>query len=96
LRANNLVIWEAVRWFAEKDFQELHFGRTDLDHEGLRRFKNGWGTTETRIQYLRYNLKDQVFQAAADKKANLSERLFRLLPLPLADKLGTRLYRHAG
>jgi hypothetical protein len=96
LRANNLVMWESLKWLAENNFQELHFGRTDLDHEGLRRFKTGWGTEEHRVQYRRYDFKTRTFRAAAKSGSGYSEQIFRRLPLFVLDRIGALLYRHVG
>jgi hypothetical protein len=97
LRANNLVMWEAIRWLAENGFEELHFGRTDLDHEGLRRFKNGWGTEESRIDYRRYDFKTGHFKAPpASEGSGLSEKVFRHMPIFALEKIGALLYRHVG
>ena len=52
LRGNNLVIWEAIKFFGEHGYRTLDFGRTDLPAEGLRRFKCGWGATERSIEYV--------------------------------------------
>ena len=46
LRANNLVMWEAIKLFSLNGYHSFSFGRTDVGDEGLRQFKNGWGTTE--------------------------------------------------
>ncbi|MGB5847992.1 MAG: peptidoglycan bridge formation glycyltransferase FemA/FemB family protein, partial [Ignavibacteriaceae bacterium] len=46
LRANNLVMWEAIKYYSAKGFKSFSFGRTEPDNEGLRKFKLGWGTTE--------------------------------------------------
>jgi hypothetical protein len=48
LRANNLVMWEAIRWFSRNQFRSLHFGRTDQVQEGLMQFKRGWGAEDGR------------------------------------------------
>ncbi|HSA95318.1 MAG TPA: GNAT family N-acetyltransferase, partial [Acidobacteriota bacterium] len=36
LRANNLVMWEAVRWYKSRDYESLSLGRTEESNEGLR------------------------------------------------------------
>ena len=61
LRANNLVMWEALKWYANKGFESFSFGRTDPENDGLRQFKKGWGTAEKVIRYYRYDLKKSAF-----------------------------------
>src|SRR5687767_6880407 len=45
-RANNLVMWEGIRWLVAQGCEQLDFGRTSVVNEGLRRFKAGWGSRE--------------------------------------------------
>lgn len=51
LRASNLVIWEAIKYYGKNNFQHFCFGRTDPENKGLLQFKNGWGLEETVIKY---------------------------------------------
>src|SRR5205814_251130 len=60
-RANNRVMWEAIRWFLRQGFERLHFGRTSLDNDGLRRFKCGWNADESLIEYVRYDCRQDQF-----------------------------------
>lgn len=53
-RPNNLMLWEAIRESKRRGFEVLDFGRTDLDTEGLRNFKLGWGTKEEDLYYSYY------------------------------------------
>jgi hypothetical protein len=96
VRANNLIMWEAIQWLAEHDFRELHFGRTDLYHEGLRRFKIGWGTEERRIHYRQYDMRKQAFTIPRESSPGFSEKIFRRMPPFLLDRIGALLYRHVG
>jgi hypothetical protein len=96
LRSNNLVMWESVKWLAENSFEELHFGRTDLDHDGLRRFKTGWGTEESQIHYKRYDFKSRAFCAGGKTGSGFSKEIFRRMPIFLLKRVGALLYRHVG
>ena len=96
LRPANLVMWEAVRWFSKNGFDELCFGRTDLDNEGLIRFKGSWGAREELLYYYRYDLKRSAFVKGLPEMKGLSERIFRGLPVPLLRFAGELLYRHMG
>ena len=95
LRANNLVMWEAIRWLSRNGFSGLHFGRTDLENTGLGQFKRGWGTKEKRIHYYRYDLKNERFVSNAGT-AKKYYQSFRYLPIPLMRLTGKLLYRHVG
>jgi CelD/BcsL family acetyltransferase involved in cellulose biosynthesis len=50
-RPNNLLFWSAIRWGCEHGYHTFDMGRTDLDDQGLRRFKNGWGANEALLTY---------------------------------------------
>jgi lipid II:glycine glycyltransferase (peptidoglycan interpeptide bridge formation enzyme) len=56
LRGNNLVMWEAIRFLAQSGKEQLHFGRTSLENDGLRRFKLGWGAEEELIEYYKFTV----------------------------------------
>ena len=50
-RPNNLLFAEVIRWACESGVRELDFGRTDLDQEGLKQFKRGWGADELPLHH---------------------------------------------
>jgi hypothetical protein len=95
LRANNLVMWEAIRWFCRNGFRSLHLGRTELEHEGLLQFKRGWGVEESRVAYYRLNLRENTFSAERNGIRS-SYPVFKMLPIPLLRLAGSVLYRHVG
>jgi hypothetical protein len=94
LRANNLVMWEAIKRFAREGFSELDFGRTSIANEGLRRFKLGLGATESVVEYVKYDLGKGAFVTARDEASGWYNHLFRLMPGSLAKLAGRLLYPH--
>lgn len=94
LRANNLLFWTAIRFYANHDYRTLDFGRTSLGNEGLRRFKLGWGAAESRAAYLKYDLRRNRFVTDRDLASGWHNALFRRLPLPVLRWVGAQLYRH--
>ena len=94
LRANNLIMWEAIRHYQSEGYESFCFGRTELDNAGLRQFKQGWGPRESTITYYRYDLRKKAFSSHAPKLNGLHEKVFRLMPIPLLRMAGTLLYRH--
>jgi len=96
LRANNLVMWEAIRRHAQEGFATLDFGRTSLENEGLRKFKLGWGAVEHRIDYVRYDPRRGRFAAVADAAHGWQARFFKTLPDPLLQLIGAAFYKHAA
>jgi len=96
LRANNLVMWEAIQWYSQNGYKNLCFGRTEPENQGLLQFKSGWGTTEQQINYYRYDLKKGSFVSGSSKVAGFHNKIFRNLPLPLLKRVGSVLYKHVG
>jgi len=96
LRANNLVMWEAIKWSSNKGFQRMVFGRTEPEHQGLMQFKAGWGAKTYRICYYKYDLKQNAFISESGTIHPVMNNIFSKLP-PLALRtLGRILYRHMG
>jgi len=93
LRANNLVFWKAIRAFAESGAGELDFGRTSVGNEGLRRFKLGWGSAESRIDYFKFDFRSDRFAKDCDRASGWHTRVFNVLPGPICRWAGAMLYR---
>jgi lipid II:glycine glycyltransferase (peptidoglycan interpeptide bridge formation enzyme) len=51
LRPNNLIFWTAIREAHARGDTTFDFGRSDLDNDGLRAFKSGWGAVERPLVY---------------------------------------------
>ena len=96
LRANNIITWEAIKWYSQKGYKKLSFGRTDIEHQGLRTFKTGWGMKEYIIGYYKYDLKKDVFIKNSPKNTKLSNLIFSKMPLSLLKIIGSILYKHVG
>jgi hypothetical protein len=96
LRANNLVMWEAIKWSCERRFKSLSFGRTEQENEGLMQFKAGWGVKPYQIYYYRYDIQKNVFISNSSNINPLFNKIFSKLPRPVLKMLGRILYRHMG
>lgn len=94
LRANDLVMWNAIKYFADNGFEQMSFGRTSLANAGLRRFKLGWGSREETIEYYKYDLKTAAFAVETDRATGWHNAFFRRLPIRLSRLAGKLLYRH--
>jgi hypothetical protein len=95
-RANNLVMWDALRRYAALGCRTFDFGRTSLRNEGLRRFKLGWGTTEMPLHYIKYDFKKDRFIRERDEASGWHNAVFRFLPRPVSRFIGTLLYPHVA
>ena len=97
LRMNNLIMWEAIKWYSTHGFESFCFGRTDMENVGLRRFKQGWGTKEYLIKYFKYDLTtDSLIKNNADNMNLMLRFVFSKMPVPISRILGTLLYKHFG
>lgn len=96
IRANNLIMWEAIRWYRAKGHAGFQFGRTEPQNDGLRQFKAGWGAREYPIHYYKYDLRRNAFVKDAIKLTGMHNRIFSRMPMPLLKAAGSILYRHVG
>ena len=96
LRANNLVMWEAIRYYAERGYKSLCFGRTEPENTGLLRFKRGWGAEEYMISYYKYDLRRNAHVKDISKLHGFQNRIFSGMPIPILKLAGSLLYRHVG
>ncbi len=96
LRANNLVMWEAIKYCVKNGYRDFCFGRTEPNNEGLRKFKLGWGTKEEVLNIYRYDIKKNDFVEIQTKTTGLHNKIFNSAPLPLLKFFGSLTYRHFG
>ena len=95
LRGNDLLIWEAIKWYASNGYKSISLGRTGIQHSGLRRFKLGWGVNEYRINYYRYDLKNgNILKIEDGKLAWIMNIVFNKMPIPISRIFGQYLYKH--
>ena len=93
LRPNNLLFWECIRRSAARGARTLDFGRTDLEDEGLRAFKESWGAPE---QPLVYTSLGRARPAGAGHGAQLLRPLVKGSPSWVGRMVGAALYRLAA
>ena len=93
-RANNLVMWQGIQLLARTGVEKLHFGRTDCENDGLRRFKLSWDTQEETIDYFRVDPAGRPCLTPVRRDAGLHKRIFGRLPLMFNRLAGSILYPH--
>jgi hypothetical protein len=97
LRANNLIMWDAILNFRAKGMSELSLGRTDSHNPGLLQFKRGWGGVEYGVAYHRIGIcKALKPRRAEHAPEGLREKLLRNLPVGFLRGIGSVTYRHFG
>ena len=94
LRPNNLLFWSAIRECCQRGFESLHFGRSSINNDGLRRFKRSFGAVERPLHYARYHFGRAAWVCTSDRAQNIVNGLFRLLPVGMLRALGRLLYPH--
>jgi lipid II:glycine glycyltransferase (peptidoglycan interpeptide bridge formation enzyme) len=94
LRANNLVMWQGIQFLARNGAEKLHFGRTECENDGLRRFKLSWGTKEEIIDYFRVDPSGRKCLVAALSGSSFHKKIFARLPLALNRLAGSLIYPH--
>jgi len=94
LRANNLAMSEGIKNLAGAGAEILHFGRTEKQNEGLRRFKLSWGATEEEIRYARFEMGSGSWKPGHPAGSGLYKHVFRALPTSLNRLAGAMIYPH--
>ena len=92
LRPNNVLFHEAIRSSCLEGCRRFDFGRSELDAEGLRRFKRSWGAEELPLEYS--VLGDRPSQKRGEGKA--LEPILRRAPAWVTRAAGELLYRYAA
>lgn len=93
-RANNLVMWHGIQFLARIGVEKLHFGRTECENGGLRRFKLSCGTQEQVINYYRVDPAGRQCFTPARRGSGFHRKLFGRLPLMFNRVAGSIVYPH--
>jgi len=93
-RANNLVMWQGIQFLARTGAEKLHFGRTERENDGLRRFKLSWHTEEETINYFRIDPSGRPGLAPARHDSGFHKKIFGRLPLMFNQLAGSIIYPH--
>ena len=94
-RPNNLMLWTGIREAKKRGHEIFDFGRTDLETEGLRKFKLGWGTVEELLYYSYYPKvpKDSKYKFVKDK---IVAPIIKQSPKFVCRLSGELLYKYFG
>ena len=93
-KPNNFLMWEAIKWLKKNKIKQLSLGRTDICHEGLRKFKKGWGTEESKLSYYSYDLEGNNFINSTSKNSFWFSKFFQFFPIPLLRFIGAIAYKY--
>jgi CelD/BcsL family acetyltransferase involved in cellulose biosynthesis len=89
------LFWKLIEESKSEGFEQIDFGRTDMDNAGLTEFKDRFGTVRSKVSYFRYP------QSIGEKGVVASylpaaKRIFSMLPDTLSSRAGRLAYRHIG
>jgi CelD/BcsL family acetyltransferase involved in cellulose biosynthesis len=89
------LFWKLIEESKIAGAEQIDFGRTELNNNGLIEFKDRFGTSRRRITYLRYP------ESAREKDIVASylpamRSLFSVLPDAVSSRAGGLVYRHIG
>jgi len=93
-RGNDLVMWEGISSLARHGCETLHFGRTSMENDGLRRFKQAWGTVEDRMEYFKFDVTWGEWISRRDNATGFYNAIFGRLPLAVNRMAGAMIYPH--
>ena len=97
LAPNMLLYWTFLGWAADNGFKVFDFGRSTLG-EGTYRFKEQWGTTPQPLSWYQFGGSKaacgEPMEGIHKRNSTIRgqvEKIWRKLPLPLANFLGGRI-----
>ena len=96
LAGNHFVMWEAIKKYLAEGFCEFDFGLTEMNNDGLRKFKLSWNTEEKFIYTTRYNIVTEKFLPFETMIEGFHNKIFRRTPAFFLKIIGAALYKHIG
>ena len=92
LKPNDVTLWEAIRKACTAGATVFDFGRSEKRNEGLRNFKNGWGTQEYDLDYT--ILSSSSPGVPRSNKNRIAAAIIRNTPRVVCRLSGELLYKH--
>jgi hypothetical protein len=94
LYANDTIVWDAICWGCYNGYSTFDWGRSDASNEGLRRFKNRWGSSECPLYYSRNH--ETHNGGLGEKLAPIITSVINKSPLWVCRLSGEFFYRYFG
>ena len=94
LYPNYVLFWELINEACTEGFTKFEFGRS-VEGSGSYFFKNGWGAEPYSLHYQYHFVKGKRFTKTSQSSANRKRlaRVWKRMPLPLANALGPMIRR---
>lgn len=90
-----LLLWKLIEESKAAGAEQVDFGRTDLNNEGLIEFKDRFGTIRRKITYLRFP-EHSAGKCLSGSNLPVVRRIFSVMPGAISSLAGKLAYRHAG
>lgn len=88
-----LLFWKVILKAKSNGCRELDFGRSDLENEGLAKFKDHWGAARSELVYWQYP-EAQRTAGRHPWRVRIAKSAFSHMPLPILQASGRLLYKH--
>ena len=88
-----LLFWTTIQQAKSAGFEQLDFGRSDVQHAGLIAFKERWGARRSEVDYWTYPYAETSLPLY---KVPIVKRITTMLPTVILRAVGTFLYKHIG
>ena len=89
-----LLFWKTIQEAQQEGMTQFDLGRSDVDNEGLIKFKEHWGAQRAVLEYWRFPDRQRSTRSDWSKKVN--RRLATIAPEWCLIAAGKLLYRHIG
>lgn len=94
LRPNNLLFWNGIRWSCENGYSVFDMGRTEIENQGLHRYKKGWGAEEEPLAYSTIGAGKSI--SSNNDIQRLMSYVIRHTPDTVCRVMGELLYKHVA
>ena len=94
LKPNNLLLWHAIQWGCKSGYEVFDWGKTDINNEGLRDFKRGWGSDEQILHYSVLADHTPVAKLSSGINQRLLAGVIQHSPAWVCRMIGELLYSH--
>ena len=96
MRANDLLMWEAITRYAKRGFATFSFGKTESFHLGLIRFKEGFGAKRIVMNDYCYDVRSGERFQDAPSVNGIHNLVFGRMPIPLLRLCGEIIYKYSA
>jgi CelD/BcsL family acetyltransferase involved in cellulose biosynthesis len=90
-----LLFWRAIQRAKQDGLCEFDLGRSDADNLGLIAFKDRWGATQSKLDYLRCGM-TRTSRAPSSSQNAVTKYIVSHTPKVILNSAGKALYRHMG